>query len=133
MNILTWAMAVRTGIETLARMFISGELSISQAWVAVRGATVYVARLAAGEPEASPVCQRERAVTCATCYKRGQRNIGNGVTAIYCGTPFLEDRQAATCGCLVALTRDGVPYAAGKVTLASESCPSGFWGVRGDS
>jgi hypothetical protein len=114
------------GAETLMEKALSGELRGRHLWTAYRGAGEYRAAVAAGDI-ATEEEQARRVRVCGGCGRRTDEPKAVGV-AHWCGEAF-EDRSDAggTCGCLVALTVDGVMHAAGRAVVGSEGCPLGLW------
>lgn len=114
----------RARIVELAR---AGNLTPRQLWVAARGASKYLAAVAAGlvRPQAAA---DECAAICARCIERDTIDTSlDGVSCTYCGTHDGQGKQGRTCGCLVSITIHGATAAAGKTLVSTEQCPQGMW------
>lgn len=120
---------LRLGTQELINRALKGELQAGDLWTAVKGAEKYRRALATGDI-APPNEAASRADICANCPSRKLHRIDaiDSDTG-YCGEPFRDQTQSRppTCGCMVTLTVGGKLTAAGKVTVASESCPQGRW------
>lgn len=115
------------GLERVIGLARDGRLETRWLWAAVRGGWRYVWAVAAGDI-ADDATAAQRVRTCAACDAADTVQTSRaGLCAVYCGTGTATD-TGPTCGCLVGITRDGKPIEpAGKVVVASESCPRARW------
>jgi hypothetical protein len=114
----------RQGASLLRDAWARGEVGPREAWVAARGAAVFVDALARGDIRdggAAGAC----AAACARCPSRRAYPTPAGEVGT-CGERFKVGPH--TCGCIVTLTTAGrelVP--AGRSLVASLGCPQGRW------
>ena len=128
--VLSWKQVASLGGQEVAARLRAGQLTRRQVWGGIRGAAKYLPAMAAGrirdEAEAD-ACGR----CCSTCPSHTERPIlldGVAVVAIYCGTIGVEERgEKPTCGCLTAITIDGVVQGAGKACVEGMGCGQGKW------
>lgn len=122
----------RLGLHELAARAKRGELTIGSLWMGAKGAEAYVAAIARGDIATPEQADARWAQGCAICPSRTVTpcsvTIDGGlvVTAKHWCGPALTERPT-TCGCLLALTIDGVPVPAAKLCVRSERCPAGRW------
>lgn len=136
---LTPALLASLAKAELVRMAREGELGPARVWVAMKGASKYLAAVAAGDV-AGEDRQGRRLATCRGCPWRTVRAVTLPTLTVdvwHCGEPFVEHLGpevfpgSRVCGCLVGISVHGemVDRAAGKVVVGSESCPQGRWGA----
>lgn len=120
---------IKLGTEELIHMALSGKLTPSTMWTAIKGADRYRSAMAAGDI-AGDNDAKARAEICSNCPSRVRHDIkAIDGTAGYCGSPFVVAMvgEKPTCGCLVTLTVGGEFSPAGKTLVASEECPQKLW------
>jgi hypothetical protein len=121
---------VRLGKDVILQRLRAGELSPKHVWVAIRGAAEYREAVNAGDIASAEDAAARFVGKCLGCRSRTcTRTEVAGIQAHWCG-PSLEEHKegdAPTCGCLLGVTVDGVPYAGGRTVVASAECWQRQW------
>lgn len=122
---LSLTQLVRQGTVSLARMALAGELEPKHLWVALKGAAKYREALSKGDFTSTHELNIRKGA-CSTCaLVHNEPSAVNDVDRCYCGPPFRETDD--TCGCLIGIRVHGEFIPGGKLSVASERCPSAKW------
>lgn len=118
----------KLGLPALVGMARDGKLRPQHLWAAVEGATKYRDAVANGDIADEAVSQVRAEVHCANCLSHTKVDKG-GIVRLFCGEAFVNrtDTALPTCGCLTAISVDGVVYPAGLTMVRSAKCVQEKW------